>query len=130
VTVRKLTFAIPTLPPSVNHYVIHRRDGSHVKSAEATAWERDFPIFSRGAFVTGERFRVTLDITFGHKKRGDIDNFAKLPLDCIAKAGMLRSDKGQELSDANVKELIVLLRDSPADRDCGPITNITIEAIP
>jgi len=44
----RLQFEIPMLPPSVNHYVQHKAQGVHVKTAQAKAFERDFPLFSRG----------------------------------------------------------------------------------
>lgn len=124
-----LTIAIPLLPPGVNHYVEHRATGVHVKSAAAKAWERDFPIFSRGQFVTGQRFAMILRYTFAPGDRGDVDNFNKLPLDCCAKAGMFRNPKGKWLSDAWVKRLTVEILDSDQDRQRGPQTEITIEAL-
>jgi Holliday junction resolvase RusA-like endonuclease len=135
-----LTFSIPLLPPSVNHYVSHgtktdRRSGArtaiHKKTPEAKAWERDFPLFSRGQFITSQngRFAVTLIFTPGPKDSGDIDNRNKCTLDCIAKAGMLRNGKGEEMSDAWIKRLLVEIRDSQEDRERGPKTEITIEAL-
>ena len=118
------------LPPGVNHYVEHPAEGVHIKSRAAKAWERDFPKFSRGQFVTGRRFAVTLRLTFGPGGRGDVDGFAKLPLDCAAKAGMLRDSKGKWLSDAWVKRLLVEILDSDEDRKRGPQTEIIIEPIP
>jgi Holliday junction resolvase RusA-like endonuclease len=124
-----LTIAIPLLPPGVNHYVEHPAAGVHVKSKAAKAWERDFPIFSRGQFIIGRRFAVTLRFTFGPGNRGDVDGFAKLLLDCCAKAGIFRNPKGQWLSDAWVKCLTVEILDSDQDRKRGPQTEITIEAL-
>ena len=124
-----LTITIPMLPPGVNHYIEHPATGVHVKSAAAKAWERDFPIFSRGAFIAGQRFAVTLRFTFGPKDRGDVDNFNKLPLDCCAKAGVFRNLKGKWLSDAWVKRLQVEILDSDEDRKRGPQTEIIIEAL-
>lgn len=124
-----LTFTIPMLPPGFNHYVEHPTQGVHVKSAAAKAWERDFPLFSRGQFITGKRFAATLRFTFGPGDRGDVDNFNKLPLDCCAKAGMLRNHKGDWLSDAWIKRLVVDILDSEEDRKRGPQTEITLEAL-
>lgn len=126
-----LTFTIPLLPPSVNHYVKHLANGIHVKTAAAKAWENDFPIFSRGQYVVSEsqRFAVTLRYRMGPGDRGDVDNFNKLPLDCLSKAGMLRSRKLDWLSDAWVKRMTVEILDSDEDRALGPQTEITIEAL-
>src|SRR5436305_2001435 len=102
-----LTITIPMLPPSVNHYIEHPAAGVHRKSAAAKAWENDWPIFARGQFIVGKRFAVFLRFRFGPGDRGDVDNFGKLPLDCIGKSGMLRDARGKWLSDAWVKRLIV-----------------------
>lgn len=124
-----IEFKIPMLPPSVNHYIQHKAEGVHVKSAEAKAFERDFPIFSRGLFVTGDYFAVSFVFFPGPKQKGDVDNRNKVLLDCIAKAGMLRDKKGKELSDAWVKKLSVTIYDSKDDRTLGPLTLVTIEAM-
>ena len=126
----RLQFSIPLTPPSVNHYVTHG-GGFHRKHPEAQAWERDFPIFARQQYVVSEskRFQVKLEIFLGPKERGDVDNFAKCPLDCIARAWMLRGPKLESLSDACVKRLEVVVNDSQADRELGPMTRITIEAL-
>lgn len=124
----RVEFQIPLLPPSVNHYVTHG-GGFHKKSPAAKAFERDFPIFSAGYFVVGERFAVTFHFTPGPKDKGDIDNRNKCLLDCIAKAGMLRNRKGEELSDAWVKRLTVEIHDSAEERATGPRTLVKIEAL-
>jgi Holliday junction resolvase RusA-like endonuclease len=128
VQIVRCSFKIPLLPPSVNHYVTHG-GGYHRKSAEAKAFERDFPIFSSGYSVNGDQFAVTFKFFPGRKQKGDVDNRNKVLLDCIAKAGMLRDLKGKELSDAWVKRLTVEIHDSKEDRERGPRTEVTIEAI-
>lgn len=120
---------IPMLPPTVNHYVSHKANGAHVKSPAAKAWERDFPLFSRGAYVVGNRFQIEITYTFGPHNRGDIDNFNKLVLDCCAKSGMMRNAKMAELSDAWIKRMVINIRDSAEDRKNGPETHIELEAI-
>lgn len=121
-----ITFSMPMLPPSVNHYVLHPAEGVHIKSKEAKAFERDFPLWSRGRYVTGENFSVAIQFIPGKKQKGDVDNRNKCLLDCIAKAGMLRNRKGEELSDAWVKRLLVEILE---DRNQGPKTIVTIEAL-
>lgn len=132
VQLQRLSFRLPMLPPSVNHYTLHG-GGKHYKSPEAAAFERDFPLVlptsARGAFVTSEskRFAVTVRINPGPGGRGDIDNRSKLLLDCCAAAGMFRDGKGREVSDAHVKETHHYLDDSPEQRREGPYVDITIE---
>lgn len=126
-----LTFTLPLLPPSVNHYIDHGR--GHRLTAPAKAWRDSFlamlPASARGAFVTGERFAASIRIVPGPGQRGDIDNYSKLILDCIAKAGMLRNPHGAELSDAHFKELRLRIDDRPADRARGPLLEVTLEAL-
>jgi Holliday junction resolvase RusA-like endonuclease len=117
------------LPPSVNHYVQHKAQGVHVKTKQAKAFERDFQLWSRGDFVIGERFALTFCFIPGPGDKGDIDNRNKCLLDCIAKAGMLRNRKGEDLSDAWVKRLTVEIHDSAEARQEGPKTLVKIEAM-
>jgi Holliday junction resolvase RusA-like endonuclease len=124
-----LILVIPMLPPSVNHYIEHPTAGVHRKSKAALAWERDWPIFSRGQFITGERFAVILRYTFGPGDRFDVDNLNKVVLDCVAKSGMIRNAKGTWLSDAWFKRMTVEILDSPADRMKGPKTEVIINVI-
>jgi Holliday junction resolvase RusA-like endonuclease len=98
----------------------------HIKSKEAKAFERDFPLWSRGRYVTGENFSIAIKLIPGKRQKGDVDNRNKCLLDCIAKAGMLRNRKGEELSDAWVKRLLVEILE---DRNQGPKTIVTIEAL-
>jgi len=124
-------FKIPLLPPSVNHYVEHPAAGVHRKSAAAKAWERDFPLFAGSLYCVSPsgRFHVTLEFTPGPGSKGDVDNYNKLPLDCCAKRGMFRNAKNEPVSDAWVKWLEVKIHDLPGEREHGPQTKITIEAM-
>jgi hypothetical protein len=47
----------------------------------------------------------------------------------MAKAGMMRNAKGDELSDAWIKLLIVEIHDSEEARKIGPRTDVSLEAI-
>lgn len=128
-----LTFRLPMLPPSVNHQTEHPWKGVHKKSPAAKAWEQQFkamlPAEARGQYVIGERFAAILKFFPGPGDRGDVDNRNKLLLDCCAKAGMLRGIDGRQLSDAWFKRLVVDICDTPADRQRGPATEVTIEVI-
>lgn len=125
----KVTFRLPLLPPSVNHYVSHG-GAAHIKTPETKAFERDFAYLApKGIEVIGERFHVTLDIFPGPRGRGDVDNRNKVVLDCIAAAGMLVRANGSARSDAWVKRLTVTIHDKPEERALGPSTEVTIEAL-
>ena len=127
----RIQFSMPTLPPSVNHYIQHPKTGVHIKSKDAKAFGDQFPIFARDLFVQSEsgRFAVTLEYTPGPGDSGDVDNYNKLPLDCAAKRGMFRNKKGESVSDAWVKRLVVEIHDSEEEREHGPRTVMTIEAL-
>lgn len=124
-----LTIEIPMLPPSVNHYVEHKAQGVHVKSSRAKAWERDWPIFSRGAYVQGSRFAARIAYIFGPGDSYDVDNLNKCVLDCAAKSGMLRNLKGSWLTDNHFKQLSVTILDTELDRRQGPKTIFKIEVL-
>jgi Holliday junction resolvase RusA-like endonuclease len=126
-----IEFRLQLLPPSVNHYIRHK-GRNHRKSPEAMAWVNSFmamlPASLRGCYVQGDVFSVSLEIFPGPDQRGDVDNYLKLPLDCIAQAGMLRDPKGNECSDAKIKTLHVYVLDSPEDRARGPEMRFQIRA--
>lgn len=124
-----LTIEIPMLPPSVNHYVEHKAQGVHVKSAQALAWERDWPIFARGAFVQGSRFAARIGYIFGPGDSYDVDNLNKCVLDCAYKSGMLRDAKGNWLTDSRFKQMSVTIYDTKLDRPHGPKTILKIEVL-
>lgn len=123
-------FSLPFLPPSVNHYLDHKSASNHSLSAAAKAFKRDFPILVRpGQYVIGKRFQVSIRYWMGPKDRGDIDNYDKLLLDCIADAGMMRDSNGKELSDAWIKRRLTEIRDSPEDRKIGPKTEVILRPL-
>ena len=123
----KLIITIPMLPPSVNHYVEHKAQGVHVKSAQAKAWERDWPIWGRQRFIVGTKFQITLNFRFGPKQHFDVDNLNKCCLDCCARSGMIRDAKDKWLSDRHFKRMIVNIDDE--HRELGPQTEIILEAM-
>lgn len=115
-----LSFSMPLVPPSVNHYVKHFRNGGHAVTGEAAAFKAAVAAFAAGGTVEGVRFRVTIIITVPVKGRGDVDNFPKLVLDGLADAGVFRNKKGKRLTDSTVESLHVTL-----DRDARPLTGRT-----
>jgi crossover junction endodeoxyribonuclease RusA len=88
----ELRLTIPLQPPTVNHYVKHTRAGRHYLTAAATAWYQAVGIIARGAFLDGKQHAVEYTVYQGHGNRGDVDGYAKVILDGLVKAGVLRSD--------------------------------------
>lgn len=132
----RVSFELPILPPSVNHYVDHRQAGGHTvhrKTAEAKAFEGSFlamlPAHLRGSYVVGERFSISITIVPGPADSGDVDNYPKLLLDCCAAAGFLRKETGARRSDSWFKAMHVYIHDSEQDRKTGPRVAISIEEL-
>jgi Holliday junction resolvase RusA-like endonuclease len=100
-----LSFTIPLVPVSVNHYKVRTRKGHTYVTEEARDFKEALAIFARGGFVEGKSFYVSLTITLGEGDRGDVDNFSKLVLDGLAECGAFRDIDGRELSDNCVTHL-------------------------
>lgn len=87
-----LQFSVPLLAPSVNHYVKHTRSGSHYRSGEADAFMQAVSLYSRGKILRFPWYSVVVNLTLGPKQKGDLDNFGKVCLDALVKAGVIHSD--------------------------------------
>jgi crossover junction endodeoxyribonuclease RusA len=90
--VKRLEITVPLVPPSVNHYVKHTRDGRHYVTAAAKAYKQAIAIYSRGKRVLAKQYKVKVVIYLGHRQRGDIDNFLKVVNDGLEEAGVIHSD--------------------------------------
>jgi len=87
-----LTFSVPLLAPSVNHYAKHTRTGRHYVTGEARAFKDAVALYARGRSVRFDWYSVVVTLTLGPKQKGDIDNFGKLALDALVDAGVIHSD--------------------------------------
>jgi crossover junction endodeoxyribonuclease RusA len=103
----QIEFSIPMVPPGVNHYVKHTRNGKHYKTSEAIAWEETFALHAPKLSVQGKTFYLHVAYVLGKGQRLDIDNGNKCALDAVARAGMLRDRDGKVLSDAWIERLYV-----------------------
>jgi crossover junction endodeoxyribonuclease RusA len=122
-----ISFIVPLVPPSVNHYVKHPRNGKSYRTPEATAFKDAIGIYACGASVTAHTFGVSIVVHLPKKGRGDVDNFPKLVLDGLADCGVFRDRKGKRISDAYVRRLEVDL-DSETRPDEG-FTHIDVWAL-
>jgi crossover junction endodeoxyribonuclease RusA len=84
-------FTVPLIPPSVNHYVKHTRNGRHYVTAEAKAFKEAVAIFAKGR-VEADEYLVVSIVWLGAGQRGDVDNFPKVVLDALVDAGVIHSD--------------------------------------
>jgi crossover junction endodeoxyribonuclease RusA len=89
---KRVSFTVPLVPPSVNHYVKHTRSGRHYVTAEAKAFKEAIGIIARGHGVFASACEVSIVVYLGKGMRGDLDNFFKVTLDGLVSAGVIRSD--------------------------------------
>lgn len=87
-----LSFSVPMVAPSVNHYVRHNRNGRHYVTAEAKTFKQMVAIEARGRIVVAKLFQVDVKVFLGNDQRGDVDNFGKVCLDALVDAGVIFSD--------------------------------------
>ena len=104
-----LSFTVPLVPPTVNHYVKHTRKGAHYLTDEAKAFKDAVAIYARGKSIDDDakRVQVAISIYLGKGMKGDIDNYPKCVLDGL-KGCVLKSD-------AMVKCLVVTLERDAAN---------------
>ena len=97
----ELSLTIPFEPPSGNHYKSFRVIGKHASwylTKEAKAWHATVHDWARcwhgieTPLVTGKAHEITYKVYQGSGSRGDVDNYAKVILDGLVKAGVLKSD--------------------------------------
>lgn len=111
-------FDVPLVPPSVNHYVKHTRQGKHYVTPEGKAFKAAVGIFARGQSVNSKNYALAVTVYFGKGQKGDGDNLWKCIADGLKEAGVIRSD-------AAVKQWIMNV-----DRDWeNPRTEINVLAI-
>lgn len=90
----ELSMTIPGTPPSGNNYIRHTRQGRHYMTAEATKFQADVALLAGGQSVSGKRHGVDIQISLAPKQKGDLDNFLKVLIDSLVKAGVLKTDAG------------------------------------
>jgi len=125
---QSVSFTVPLIPPSCNHYVKHTRSGRHYLTPEATKFKADMQHFVGFQHVVGEYFTVEATIYLGAKQKGDVDGFAKVLLDALADLRVFRTVKkglAVAVSDAHVFDLHLRKRRDVAN----PRTEITVRAI-
>ncbi len=86
-----VSFTVPGVPPSVNHYK-STRNGRYYVSKEALKFKADVALCAAKQYVAAEAYEVHLHIFLGHKQRGDLDNFLKVALDSLVAAGVIHTD--------------------------------------
>ncbi len=95
----RLTFAVPLVPPSVNHYKMPRKAGGFFVIKEAQAFIDAVAMIGRTAAlvapIPGDFYEVELTV-YVHRKRflrGDSDNMEKVAFDALTKAGVIKDDR-------------------------------------
>lgn len=129
-----LKLTIPMVPPGVNHYVRHTRNGRHYVSKQAEAFKEAVFLATERKFVvaTGQdpAFQVDAWVYLGKGQRADVDGFGKLILDGLAYAQVFQHKRPNwacmvPLTDSYVTDFNIRKR-----RDAeNPRTEITVKAI-
>jgi Holliday junction resolvase RusA-like endonuclease len=116
---REVSFTVPLVPPSVNHYKKPRRNGrGYYITEEAKQFKEAVAAIAAGNALSAEAYEVSVGIYLGHGMRGDLDNFLKVTCDALVFARVIHSD-------AAVTYLSIR---KGRDRE-NPRTEITVRAI-
>ncbi len=89
---REVTFTVPLVAPSVNHYVKHTRSGHHYVTNEAQAFKEAVALCERRQYVAAKEYEVEVKVFLGRKQKGDLDNFGKVCLDSLVAANVIHTD--------------------------------------
>ncbi len=120
-----IRLVIPGTPPSVNHYKVKTKRGITFVTAEALRFKRDVATIANHLSLCGHerksknRYAVTIDVYLGPKGKGDLDNFAKLPMDALKDAFVIHSDDAVDM----------LTMQKHSDERHDPRTVITVSVI-
>lgn len=98
-----LKICVPLVPPSVNSYVRHARNGRHYVTVEARAFKEAVAVYARGRTAIPEsattlakigrvRYHVHIRVMLAAKQRLDCDNAVKVPMDALVDCGVIHSD--------------------------------------
>jgi len=86
---------VPCVPKSVNTYTRHCVIQGRIrrfKHKDALTFEEIGAACIRGQRVAAKAYSVRIDIYLGKRQGGDLDNYAKQPLDLLVKHGVIHSD--------------------------------------
>jgi Holliday junction resolvase RusA-like endonuclease len=87
---------VPLLPPSVNHYKGVRKNGGFYRKREAVAFVDAVCVLSGKTMVSGNFYTVEIFFFLGPSKRNlssnDLDNFQKVGIDALVRAGVIKTD--------------------------------------
>ena len=97
---KELRITVPLEPISVNHYksmrIIQPREGKPFISTYVTkaadAYFEALAVCAAGRQIRAEAYAVGFCVYMGKGSRGDVDNFSKVILDGLVKAGVIHSD--------------------------------------
>ena len=95
VSANAISFGVPLLPPSVNHYKSPDGRGGFFRSKEAAAFIDAVAIMSARKPVSGAFFHVELIFRIFQNRflRWDLDNFGKVAFDALTIAGVISDDR-------------------------------------
>ena len=91
-----ISFRVPLIPPSVNHYKNPRKGGGWYVSKEAKAFIEAVQILRPACDAPeGTLLEVRIKYFIHHSKflRMDVDNLSKVSLDSLVKANLIEDDR-------------------------------------
>ena len=110
-----LQFSVPMIPPSVNSYVRHTRNGRHYITKAAKAFKAAIPICAKHKQVRHKYYAIEIYVILAPGQKIDLDNCAKVILDGLVEGGQIHSDAAVTLLCLHKR------RDTR-----GPCTQVTI----
>jgi len=93
------SFAVPLLPPSVNHYkrprLNHDLTRGFYVTAEAKAFIEAVCILSGRQPIAGRFYEVSIEYHIPQNQflRCDVDNFSKVACDALTESGLIQDDR-------------------------------------
>jgi Holliday junction resolvase RusA-like endonuclease len=90
-----ISFSVPAVPPSVNHYLLRARNRQHYFVSPEAEQFKDLVLAianSKKLVIRWRHYGVEVSIFLGKKQKGDLDNFAKVTLDSLVYSAIIDSD--------------------------------------
>ncbi len=89
---KEVSFTVPMVPPGVNHYVRHTKQGIHYIAKESKDFKMLVLCAAQRQSIRADAYELETTVYLGKGHRGDLDNFCKLIADSLVKASVIDSD--------------------------------------
>ena len=90
-----ISFTVPLLPPSVNHYKKPNGRGGWFVTDEAKAFINAVWLFCKRQHCDAQYYAIQIKVGVTEKQfaRGDLDNLAKVSIDALAASRVIKDDR-------------------------------------